>query len=361
MPNPGFKAKLNNIYNDKILQLLSELPDFCTDYNVYIREKNSIKTRLEYLQDIRTFFRYLTLKNPMIVSPGTVTVNCLESLNGFDFDDYLAWLSQYKFDPNDPNEKIKTNSKPSKKKKMMAIRSLYHFLYSRDYISHNPSEKAIIPSVSKKRSTITILEDNQCNEFLKEIDIQLNNAYKNNQKGIKYSLIYRDKVIVYLILGTGLRVSEVCAINCTDISFELGYINVIRKGDGDDDKTSDQIYLSDEVATLLSHYIKIEREKIGSNEADEDALFISSKHQRITPRAIELMVKNYANAALGTKNNIHPHTLRATFGTRYYKMTHDISATSTAMNHSGIEITAKYYVQEDKKAKEKVKNLHIKT
>lgn len=71
------------------------------------------------------------------------------------------------------------------------------------------------------------------------------------------------------------------------------------------------------------------------------------------------MVKQYANEALGTNNNIHPHTLRATFGTRYYRMTKDISATSTAMNHSGIEITAKNYIREDKDAKKNVSKLSI--
>jgi integrase len=63
------------------------------------------------------------------------------------------------------------------------------------------------------------------------------------------------------------------------------------------------------------------------------------------------MVKKYADRSLGTNNGITPHKLRATFGTRYYAMTGDISATSTVMNHASIETTAAYYLKENADAK----------
>ena len=74
----------------------------------------------------------------------------------------MAWVSNYKFDESDETESYKTNTNASKKHKMMAIKSFYHFLYVRDIISCNPTEKAIIPSVKrKKKSTITILEEDE--------------------------------------------------------------------------------------------------------------------------------------------------------------------------------------------------------
>lgn len=367
----NYKDKMNEQYSSKIEALLSELPSYCTDYERYARNKNSIKTRMEYLLDINNFFRYLITVNPLFSSMKDITLSNLEKLNGFDFDAYLAWLSNYKYDNDDLKEKRKSNTNASKKRKMMAIKSLFHFLYIRDYISCNPTEKAIIPVVkTKKRNNIVILEDDECKRFIKAIDDAYDKAIDNLSKKseenqtandkIKPLLAVRDKTIVYLILGTGLRISELCAINCADISFELGYINVIRKGEGDDITTgSDKVYLSDEVATLLSYYINNIRDYLYPDNENYDALFISSKHIRMTPRGIELMVKKYANIALGTNNNIHPHTLRATFGTRYYEMTKDISATSTAMNHSGIEITAKYYIRENKEAKQKVAEMKI--
>lgn len=365
-----YKDKLHEQYQNKINSLLCVLPDYCVGYENYIRNHNSIKTRMEYLVDIYNFFRYLSLNKYKEKNTRDITLENLAKLTGFDFDDYLSWLTSYKFDVTNENEKLKENSLASKKRKLMAVKSLFHFLYVRDLIPCNPSEKAITPKVkSKKRCSIRILEDNEYDLFLDCIERKYNDAIsllktkseekQTEKEKLRPSMILRDKAIIYLFLGTGLRVSELCAINCSNISWELDYINVIRKEDSDDDTTTDQVYLNPQVKKILLNYIQNARENLSPNPDNYDALFISSKHCRITPRAVELLVKEYADAALGTGNGITPHKLRATFGTRYYQKYKDISATSTVMNHAGIEITAKYYIQEDKAAKEKVKDMRI--
>lgn len=366
-----YKDKLHMQYTNKINELLLVLPDYCSKYETYLRNRNNIKTRVEYLQDVYNFFRYLTINKLANTEINAIPLSYLEKLNGFDFDDYLAWLSNYKFDINDEKEQVKSNTAASKKRKIMAIKSLFHFLYVRDLISCNPTEKAVVPVVHrKKRSSIRILEEEESILFLQYInDCYINAANilatKANEQltaadKIRPSIVLRDKAIIYLFLGTGLRVSELCAINVSDISFSLGYINVIRKEDSDDDNKTDQVYMSEEVSSILSQYINEARDNLSPNYDNYDALFISSKHARITPRAVELMVKHYADHSLGTNNGITPHKLRATFGTRYFKMTGgDLSATSTAMNHAGIEVTAQYYVQEDKMAKQRAKDLKI--
>ncbi len=364
-----FKKKQQETYQKRIDSLLDTLPDYCAGFELFLQQRNVIKTRMEYLQDIYTFFRFLQTRNPLIKEISTdVSLSILESLNGFDFDDYSAWLTNYSYD----GDTVYHNSNATKKRKYASIRSLFHYLYVRDMINCNPSEKAIIPKVrQKKRENIRILEDNECELFLNCIEDEYGKAQNKYVESLrkektsdkikmKPSLILRDKAIVYLFLGTGLRVSELCAIDCANINWKLGYINVIRKEDLDDMNTSDQVYLSDEVKTVLLSYLNEARDNIGADSDNYDALFLSSKHCRMTPRAIELMIKNYADKALGSEHGITPHKLRATFGTRYYKMTGgDISATSTAMNHSGIEVTAKYYVQEDKKAKQRVRDMKI--
>lgn len=354
-----FKDKKNFICKNRIEYLLSVCPSYVTDYEKYLTSRNSIKTRMEYLQDIYTFFRYLVQKNPKINDTSDVTLLMLEKLNGFDFDDYNIWLSSYKFDPDDAREIEKENSTVTKKRKLTALRSLYHFLYTRDMISCNPSEKIIMPRVArKKRTAIRVLEPKEKRAFLQTIENEIKSA-KALEKPEPMAMALRDKAIIYLFLGTGLRVSELCAINCSDISFNLGYINVIRKEDRDEDKTTDRVYLSDDVESALLEYLNSARDVLSPNTDNYDALFISSRHSRITPRAVELLVKKYANRALGTKNDVHPHTLRATFGTEYYQQFKDISATSAAMNHAGIEITAAYYIREDERAKEKVKEMQM--
>lgn len=366
-----FKEKQKARYQSQINSYLKELPSYCTQYENFIRNRNTIHTRYEYIFDIYNFFRYLVTKNPLFSSVKDISLENLQNLNGFDFDDYLSWLSNYKYDDNDETENYKSNTAASKKRKMMAIKSLFHFLYVRDMITCNPTEKAILPKVkAKKRAAIRVLEEDEYELFLKAVDQEYKDAIKkieqtseeklNTRDKLKPYMALRDKAIIYLFLGTGLRVSELCSINCSDIVFDMNYLNVIRKGDSDDDSAYHRVYFSDEVKEILVKYIDMARDNLLPDEDNYDALFISSKRSRMTPRAIEMMVKQYANKSLGTNNGITPHKLRATFGTEYYAMTGDISATSTAMNHAGIEITAKYYIREDKEAAEKAKQVKIK-
>ena len=368
------KDKQSAMHQAKINRMLEILPDYCSQYENYCRNQVSLHTRFQYISDIQLFFRYLVINNPIFSSPKDVKLEDLEKINGFDFDAFLGWLSDYKYDMNDEHEKLKHNELSSKKRKMIAIKSFFHFLYKRDMIDHNPAEKAIIPKIKKKaRSSIRVLEENEYALFLNAIENEYQTALDKIQKSdpnclkrwdkMKPYMVLRDKAILYLFLGTGLRVSELCAINCSDISFELNYINVIRKGDSDSDNKNindpNRVVFSDEIKEILLEYINIARDNLLPNEDNYDALFISSKRTRITSRGVEQIVKHYADKALGTKNGITPHKLRATFGTMYYMMTKDISATSTVMNHKSIEVTAKYYLREDKEAYEKVKNMKI--
>ena len=308
-----YKDKISEQYNRKIEDTLIELPSFCSDYELYVRNRNSLKTCMEYLVDIYNFFRYLVRKNAKLKKPADITPKFLETISAPDWDRYMQWLSNYKFNSKDENERIKSNSLASKKRKMMAIRSLYHFLYINDYISCNPTEKYVIPKIkSNINNGVVALEKGQIELMLRELDKKYDEAKKTlalippkqqSQKDkMKPYLAIRDKAIIYLFLGTELKVSELCAINCEDIAFRSGCIN-----------TDDKIYLSDEVMDILKYYINVARENIGANEDNYDALFLSALHRRMTPRAIELMVKEYADKALGKDNNVHPRTLRTTF------------------------------------------------
>ena len=359
----SFKEKRADACQRRIDDLLEVLPEFCAEYEKFMHSRTVIKTRMEYLQDINTFFRYLCQKNSLIkVMRTDITPQLLEKLKGDVFDEYNIWLSNYTL----KGEHIH-NSNVTIRRKYAGLKSLFHYLYVREIISCNPTEKAVMPTVrQKRRKDIRILEDDEYHLFLNTIE----NAYTESversklpdaseRDRIRPSLILRDKAIIYLFLGTGLRVSELCAIDCSNISFQLGYINVIRKEDSDDATTTDRVYMNPQVATLLSDYINTARDIIGPGMDNYDALFISSKHTRITPRAVELIIKDYADKALGTGNGITPHKLRATFGTRYQREFGDISATQSVMNHSDVSITAKYYLQEDKEAKERVRDMKI--
>lgn len=365
-----FKEKRNWQNQNRIDNMLNLLPEYCKDFDTWCKQSYVIKTRMEYLQDIYTFFCFL-VKRKNLSSVKEIQLKDLEKLNGFDFDYYTEWLSEYKFNENDENEEIKKNTATTKKRKISSLRTFFHFLYIRELISCNPSEKAIMPQLHKKNNNdIIVLSDKERDLFLRHIDDCLDLAtkevgYKNSSEEInkrtklKPALILRDKAIIFLLLGTGLRISELCAINCEDISFTIGCINVIRKEDSDENKRTDKVYLNPEVKQILQEYIYHGRDLISPNTDNYDALFISNMHSRMTPRAIEMMVKHYAEAVLGKKCGITPHKLRASFGTRYYAYTNDIFATSHALNHSSVDVTASTYVKGAEEAKKRAAEIPI--
>ena len=237
-----------------------------------------------------------------------------------------------------------------------------------------------VPMVDKRNNICFSCTACFCSErklFIAAIDKEFEEAIENFMKAheaaessgkpvsealrMKPALVKRDKAITYLFLGTGIRNSELCAINCEDFSVENEKINVIRKGKGKDKKKqkNSSVSVSQEVIRVLLEYINEYRDIIGPDINNYDALFLSSKHTRITPRAVEQMVKKYADAALGKKNGVHPHVLRASFGDKYQNTYGDIVATSEVMNHSSIAVTVKYYLKSSKKSREDAKNIPI--
>ena len=146
-----------------------------------------------------------------------------------------------------------------------------------------------------------------------------------------------------LFLGTGIRISECVGLNRDDVNFNDNSFVVTRKG-GD----SAILYFSDEVANSLKRYLDwldgeiAEKTPFGLRVTDKDALFVSSKGTRITPRAVEMMVKKYASVTT-TFKRITPHKLRSTYGTNLYRETHDIFVVADVLGHKDVNTTRKHY------------------
>jgi len=360
-----YRDKIEREQRAAIEKLLATLPPYVTDYNKHKKSKVAIKTRREYIQDIYTFFQFLQFTNPYLgkMKMCDIPLEVLSSMKLQDFDEYENWLA-------DTDTFNGSNSPVTIKRKKSALRSFFNYLYASDQIEINPVAKIESSPVERKnRSDIRVLSDEERVLFLSLFDEEYKLAEqkladaraKAAEKGksvsaaalMKPALVKRDKAIVYLFLGTGLRVSELCAINRADIVLKLNRINVIRKGDGHDKKKkrSDYVLFSEEVKKILVEYMTEYRDIIGADTNNYDALFLSSKHTRITPRAIEDMVKTYSEASLGENCGVVPHTLRASFGQRYQEQFKDILATSEVMNHSSVDVTAQNYLQKKRDSK----------
>ncbi|WP_174734956.1 tyrosine-type recombinase/integrase [Mesobacillus harenae] len=135
----------------------------------------------------------------------------------------------------------------------------------------------------------------------------------------------RNIVITYLLLHTGIRVSELCELNRSDIELEDGKGKLNVRHDGEIERV---IPLSKEAISRLEQYLE-------STENQEDALFLSSVNKRISPRAIQYMLEKY---------NVNPHKLRHTFCRQLIKKGVDINTVAKLAGHRDVNVTKRYAV-----------------
>ena len=151
----------------------------------------------------------------------------------------------------------------------------------------------------------------------------------------------RDIAICKILLGTGLRVSELVGLDVDDIDFQENSFKIIRKRD-----KLDTVYFSDEIRECLLEYLE-ERGPHYQPVDNERALFLvgigTYKGQRISVRSVEKIVKKFAVAGAPAKGqSITPHKLRATYATDLLEITGDLDLVRESMGHSDPKTTNLY-------------------
>jgi len=159
----------------------------------------------------------------------------------------------------------------------------------------------------------------------------------------------RDLAMMTLMLGTGIRVSECVGLDIDDVDFTNGAIRIHRKGGKES-----MIYFGDEVEITLLNYLE-EREEMEAESPDEQALFLSLHRRRISVRAVEKLVKKYAQTVTTVKH-ITPHKLRSTYGTSLYRETGDIYLVADVLGHSDVNTTKKHYAAIEDDRRRSVRN-----
>jgi site-specific recombinase XerD len=151
----------------------------------------------------------------------------------------------------------------------------------------------------------------------------------------------RNKAIVTLLAGTGIRISELVGLNIDDIDLSENVAYIIRKGGKED-----HVYFSNTVAEALKLYLTEGRPQYDI-PADEKALFVSMKFKRLSVRSVEHMIKFYADFAIGRtdKRKVTPHKYRSTFGTEAALKSHDLQLTAALLGHKNVATTSKFYVK----------------
>ena len=286
-------------------------------------EGKSDNTVCEYLSDLRMFFRYL-IATERKIDPNSeefneidirgITVADMEKVTAETIYRFLFYVDQQR-----------GNGTAAKSRKLSALRSFFKYLYAKKHlISHDPTADIDGP---KKRTTLPkFLNLEESRRLLAAVENDLESKSR-----------VRDYAIITLFLNCGMRVSELVGINLTDIDPELTSLRVTGKG-----AKQRMIYLNDACRTALRSYLR-ERMEEDPRKQNTDALFLSSRVQRISVKTVQWMVYRYLNAAGLSNRGLSVHKLRHTAATLMYQTGKvDIRVLKDILGHEQLNTTQIY-------------------
>ncbi len=308
----------------KIGSYMELLPDFCYNYFIGMESYTSTLTRVNYAMDLNIFFSFLSeyiFKKPK----KEISLKDLDMLKSTQIEQYLSYLSFHEIDG-----KTYRNDEKGKARKLASVRSLFKYLFNHDLLTANVASKIATPKIHTKE--IIRLETD---EMARMLDAPENNTFTARRKNYNLNTKERDNAIITLFLGTGIRVSECVGLNIDDIDFNQNAIKVTRKGG-----SHAILYFPEEVADALKEWMK--KRSTLPLDKDEKALFISLQNKRMCVRAVEKMIKKFAQESSPLKK-ISPHKLRSTFGTNLYRETQDIYIVADVLGHKDVNTTKRHY------------------
>ena len=336
MPDMDYHAQADAQRMERLRQLEKDLPVLCTDFFRAIAQTTSTLTRLSYAYDFRLFFQYLTQENPLFSDkePRFLDEKDFAKVKARDISGYQDFLSQYyTVDAQNGEEKLVQNHELGIMRKLSSLRSLFDYLFKQGLLESNVTTLIELPKIHEK--PILRLEADEMQKLLDTA--ATGEGLTERQKKLMRFTATRDTAILLLFLGTGIRVSECVGLNLEDLDFTQNAFLVTRKGGN-----QSILYFPDQVGRALKEYIA-QREQIEPLPGHENALFLSMQKRRITQRAVENLVKKYAQVAAPLKKRISPHKLRSTFGTNLYQETGDIYLVADVLGHSDVNTTRKHY------------------
>ena len=207
-------------------------------------------------------------------------------------------------------------------RKLAAIRAFYRYLVSRQIIATNPTTGLRAPKQEKRLPK---------NLSVSGVLDALTLPDSGEIEGL------RDRAILELFYGTGIRLSELSALNLGDIDFENKVVKVMGKG------SKERIVpFGPNTSEQLEHYIARRHELLSrKNDAISDAVFINNRGKRLSNRTIERRVARYL-ALVSHSGATNPHVLRHSFTTHLLDAGADLMAVKELLGHSSLSTTQIY-------------------
>jgi integrase/recombinase XerC len=206
-------------------------------------------------------------------------------------------------------------------RKIAALRKYFKFLVQEGVLTVNPASKINTPKIPKHLPVV--VEDARLIQMLDAGEV-----FSDDFKGI------RDKLVVEMLFGTGMRLAELVGTKENDINVYEGTVKVLGK------RNKERIIpLNNELKLLVSRYIDLKKSESFSNNSL--TLIVTDKGTDAYPKLIYLIVQKYLSF-ISTQQKKSPHVLRHTFATSLLNNGADLNAIKELLGHANLSATQIY-------------------
>lgn len=251
---------------------------------------------------------YLTDLAPLAEHADQRGVRTFAEIDHLFLRGYLAWLLQAGY------------ARTSVSRKLSAIRSFWSFLEKRGVVGSSPADLLLSPR--KHRVLPEVASKHQIESILNSADLSTADGR-------------RDRALLELMYGGGLRVSEVVTLNQSDLDLALGEVRVLGKGG----KYRVALVGTPAIRALTAYLDDPERPSVAGSS--QRPLFLNRYGGRLSARSVQKLVKRYAIKA-GLDPSMHPHTLRHSFATHLLDGGADLRVVQELLGHASPSTTQIY-------------------